>query len=185
MAAVKFSKQLIQPNPLEVDYWVDISENPYGAIIKYHDGDDWMQLNGSGGSASDFDFYTKTQINQMLANKADVSSVESKVDDDELAEVIKNIEIKDIGDSEVQLILFKYDNTRLVVSMPVATSTNPGILSQSDFINFVKQHQLQGLYTEMYDLFKDIRAKYQPKLVAGKGIEITGNVINASKDFDF
>lgn len=185
MAAVKFSKQLIQPNPLEVDYWVDISKSPYGAIIKYHDGDDWVQLNGSGGSASDFDFYTKTQINQMLANKADVSSVESKVDDNELAEVIKNIEIKDIGDSEVQLILFKYDNTQLAVSMPVATSTNPGILSQSDFIDFVKQHQLQELYTEMYDLFKDIRAKYQPKLVAGRGIEITGNVINASKDLDF
>lgn len=185
MAAVKFSKQLIQPNPLEVDYWVDISKSPYGAIIKYHDGDDWVQLNGSGGSASDFDFYTKTQINQMLANKADVSSVESKVDDDELAEVIKNIEIKDIGDSEVQLILFKYDNTQLAVSMPVATSTNPGILSQSDFIDFVKQHQLQELYTEMYDLFKDIRAKYQPKLVAGRGIEIAGNVISASKDLDF
>ena len=101
MAAVKFSKQGVQPNPIEVDYWVDISKNPYGAIIKYHDGDDWVQLNGSGGSASDFDFYTKTQINQMLANKADVLSVESKVDDDELAEVIKSIEIKDIGDSFV------------------------------------------------------------------------------------
>ena len=189
MAVVKFSKQNIEPNPLEVDYWVDIKSDPYGSVWKYHNGINWVALDLAGGSGggelSPFDYYTKTQINDLLANKADIDSVESKVDDDELAEVIKNIEIKDIGDSEVQLILFKYDNTQLAVSMPVATSTNPGILSQSDFINFVKQHQLQELYIEMYDLFKDIRAKYQPKLVAGKGIEITGNVINVSKDLDF
>ena len=94
MAKVKFSKQYIHPNPLEVDYWVDLDENPYGAVIKYYNGEDWIQLNGSGGSASDFDFYTKSQINKMLANKADVKDVESKVDDSELAEVIKNIQVR-------------------------------------------------------------------------------------------
>lgn len=172
MAVVKFSKQLIQPNPLEVDYWVDIAKNPYGAIIKYYNGEDWVQLNGSGGSASDFDFYTKTQINQMLANKADVDSVESKVDDAELSEVIKNIEIKDLGDDTLKLVIFKYDNTRVALTLPTATATNPGILSANDFVNFVKQYQLQDLYTEMYDTFEDVRAKYQPRLKAGKKITI-------------
>lgn len=172
MAAVRFSKQYVQPNPIEVDYWVDLATNPYGAIIKYHNGDDWEQLNGSGGSASDFDFYTKTQINQMLANKANVGDVDSKVDDSELAEVIKNIQIQEIGNEGIALVLFKYDNTNLAVSLPTATATNPGILSGTDFANFVKQHQLQALYSEMYDLFADIRSKYQLKLTAGNNIVI-------------
>ena len=172
MAAVRFSKQYVQPNPIEVDYWVDLATNPYGATIKYYNGDDWEQLNSSGGSASDFDFYTKTQINQMLANKANVGDVDSKVDDSELAEVIKNIQIQEIGNEGIALVLFKYDNTNLAVSLPTATATNPGILSGTDFANFVKQHQLQALYSEMYDLFADIRSKYQLKLTAGNNIVI-------------
>lgn len=172
MAAVRFSKQYVQPNPIEVDYWVDLATNPYGATIKYYNGDDWEQLNGSGGSASDFDFYTKTQINQMLANKANVGDVDSKVDDSELAEVIKNIQIQEIGNEGVALVLFKYDNTNLAVSLPTATATNPGVLSGTDFANFVKQHQLQALYSKMYDLFADIRSKYQLKLTAGNNIVI-------------
>ena len=172
MAAVRFSKQYVQPNPIEVDYWVDLATNPYGATIKYYNGDDWEQLNSSGGSASDFDFYTKTQINQMLANKANVGDVDSKVDDSELAEVIKNIQIQEIGNEGVALVLFKYDNTNLAVSLPTATATNPGVLSGTDFANFVKQHQLQALYSEMYDLFADIRSKYQLKLTAGNNIVI-------------
>lgn len=186
MAAVKFSKQYVQPNPLEVDYWVDVASNPYGAIIKYYDGEDWTQLNGSGGSVSDFDFYTKKQINQMLSNKADIKDVESKLDDIELAEVIKNIEVADVGDDTLQLVIFKYDNNRVAISLPTATATNPGILSGQDFVNFVKQHQLQFLYTEMYDLFADIRAKFQPNLKAGHGIAIdrTTNVIRTIKDIN-
>lgn len=186
MAAVRFSKQYVQPNPVEVDYWVDLATNPYGAIIKYHNGDDWEQLNGSGGSASDFDFYTKTQINQLLAKKADVGDVDSKVDDSELADVIKNIQISEIGNDGIALVLFKYDNTNLVVTLPTATETNPGVLSGTDFVNFVKQHQLQALYSEMYDLFADIRAKFQPNLKAGHGIAIdrTTNVIRTIKDIN-
>ena len=186
MAAVRFSKQYVQPNPMEVDYWVDLATNPYGAIIKYHNGDDWEQLNGSGGSASDFDFYTKAQINQMLAKKANVSDVDSKVDDDELANVIKDIQVNEIGNDGISLVLFKYDNTSVAVSIPTATETNPGILSGPDFVNFVKQHQLQSLYSEMYDLLADIRAKFQPNLRAGHGIAIdrNTNTIRTIKDIN-
>lgn len=184
MAAVRFTKQYVQPNPVEVDYWVDLATNPYGAIIKYYNGDDWEQLNSSGGSASDFDFYTKTQINQMLANKANVGDVDSKVDDSELAEVIKNIQIQEIGNEGIALVLFKYDNTNLAISLPTATATNPGVLSGTDFANFVKQHQLQALYSEMYDLFADIRQKYQLKLTAGNNIVIDkiNNTISVVED---
>ena len=65
MAAVKFSKQLIQPNPLEVDYWVDIVTNPYGGVIKYFNGAEWVNLisPGEGGAVVDLsDYFTKVQV---------------------------------------------------------------------------------------------------------------------------
>lgn len=185
MAAVKFSKQTIQPNPLEVDYWVDIVTNPYGGIIKYFNGTEWDVLIGPGGNGSTVDltdYYTKLQVNQLLNNKASVESVESKVDDDEVAEVIKNITFSDTGDSGVTMTMFKYNNTTVAVTLPVASSTVSGIVTSSDFANLVKQYQLQELYTEMYDTFAEIRRGYQPKLTAGENIvidEIT-NTIHAS-----
>lgn len=75
-----------------------------------------------------------------MANKADISSVESKVDDSELKNVIKNIEFREIGDDSMELVLFKYDDATICVTIPIATDTNPGMLSGKDFINFVKQH---------------------------------------------
>lgn len=63
MAAIKFSKQRIQPDPLEVDYWVDIKSDPYGGVLKYYNGVDWVQLNSNGESDDcdfpAFDYYTK------------------------------------------------------------------------------------------------------------------------------
>lgn len=192
MATVKFSKQFIQPNPLEVDYWVDIVTNPYGGVIKYFNGDDWVSLiTPGGGAAIDLsDYYTKVQVNQMINTKATVESVESKVDDTEVADVLKNITFQDTGDSGVTMTMFKYNNTTVAVTLPVASSTVSGVVTSSDFVNFVKQHQLQELYTEMYDTFADIRSKYQPRLSAGKNIVIdrVTNTIHAqskiSTDWD-
>lgn len=179
----KFSKQGIQPDPREVDYWIDITADPYGSVIKYFNGDTWDELVAYGEfGMSPYDYYTKKQINEMLNNKADAGSVDSKVDDTEIANLVKNIEVQSLGDNGIQLIILKYDNTNVGITMPVASNTTPGIVTATDFINFVKQHQLQRLYTEMYDLLADIREKYQPRLKAGKNISIdrTTNTISAT-----
>jgi hypothetical protein len=34
----------VQPNPEEIDYWVDLSDNPYGGSIKYFNGTEWVRL---------------------------------------------------------------------------------------------------------------------------------------------
>lgn len=38
----------VQPNPEEIDYWVDLSDNPYGGSIKYFNGTEWVRLAASG-----------------------------------------------------------------------------------------------------------------------------------------
>lgn len=174
----------VQPNPEEIDYWVDLSDNPYGGSIKYFNGTEWVRLAASGGIPDLSNYYTKTQINNLLNNKADVGDVDSKVDDEEVKDVIKDVQFNTSNPNNITMVMFKYDGSNKTVSIPVASTSSAGIITSKDFLDFVKQHQLQELHTEMIDTFADIRAKYQKKLIAGLNIEIDQqtNVISASGD---
>ena len=170
----------VQPNPEEIDYWVDLSDNPYGGSIKYFNGTEWVRLAASGGVPDLNNYYTKTQVNKLLNDKANISDVDSKVDDEE----IKDIQFNTSNPNDITMVMFKYDGSNKTVSIPVASTSSAGIITSKDFLDFVKQHQLQELHTEMIDTFADIRAKYQKKLIAGVNIEIDQetNVISASGD---
>lgn len=174
----------VQPNPEEIDYWVDLSDNPYGGSIKYFNGTEWVRLAASGGIPDLSNYYTKTQVNKLLNDKANISDVDSKVDDEEVKDVIKDIQFNTSNPNDIAMVMFKYDGSNKTVSIPVASTSSAGIITSKDFLDFVKQHQLQELHTEMIDTFADIRAKYQKKLIAGLNIEIDQetNVISASGD---
>lgn len=174
----------VQPNPEEIDYWVDLSDNPYGGSIKYFNGTEWVRLAASGGTPDLNNYYTKTQINNLLNNKADVGDVDSKVDDEEVKDVIKDIQFNTSNPNGITMVMFKYDGSNDSISLPIASTGSAGIVTSKDFLDFVKQHQLQELHTEMIDTFADIRAKYQKKLIAGLNIAIDQetNVISASGD---
>ena len=174
----------VQPNPEEIDYWVDLSDNPYGGSIKYFNGTEWVRLAASGGIPDLSNYYTKTQVNKLLNDKANISDVDSKVDDEEVKDVIKDIQFNTSNPNGITMVMFKYDGSNKTVSIPVASTSSAGIITSKDFLDFVKQHQLQELHTEMIDTFADIRAKYQKKLIAGLNIKIDQetNVISASGD---
>lgn len=174
----------VQPNPEEIDYWVDLSDNPYGGSIKYFNGTEWVRLAASGGVPDLNNYYTKTQVNKLLNDKANIGDVDSKVDDEEVKDVIKDIQFNTSNPNGITMVMFKYDGSNKTVSIPVASTSSAGIITSKDFLDFVKQHQLQELHTEMIDTFADIRAKYQKKLIAGFNIEIDQetNVISASGD---
>ena len=174
----------VQPNPEEIDYWVDLSDNPYGGSIKYFNGTEWVRLAASGGTPDLSNYYTKTQINNLLNNKADVGDVDSKVDDEEVKDVIKDVQFNTSNPNDITMVMFKYDGSNDSISLPIASTGSAGIVTSKDFLDFVKQHQLQELHTEMIDTFADIRAKYQKKLIAGLNIEIDQetNVISAFGD---
>lgn len=174
----------VQPNPEEIDYWVDLSDNPYGGSIKYFNGTEWVRLAASGGVPDLNNYYTKTQVNKLLNDKANIGDVDSKVDDEEVKDVIKDIQFNTSNPNGITMVMFKYDGSNKTVSIPVASTSSAGIITSKDFLDFVKQHQLQELHTEMIDTFADIRAKYQKKLIAGLNIEIDQetNVISTSGD---
>lgn len=129
-------------------------------------------------------YYTKTQVNKLLNDKANISDVDSKVDDKEVKDVIKDIQFNTSNPNGITMVMFKYDGSNDSISLPIASTGSAGIVTSKDFLDFVKQHQLQELHTEMIDTFADIRAKYQKKLIAGLNIEIDQetNVISASGD---
>lgn len=174
----------VQPNPEEIDYWVDLSDNPYGGSIKYFNGTEWVRLAASGGIPDLSNYYTKIQVNKLLNDKANIGDVDSKVDDEEVKDVIKDIQFNTSNPNGITMVMFKYDGSNKTVSIPVASTSSAGIITSKDFLDFVKQHQLQELHTEMIDTFADIRAKYQKKLIAGLNIEIDQetNVISTSGD---
>lgn len=174
----------VQPNPEEIDYWVDLSDNPYGGSIKYFNGTEWVRLAASGGIPDLSNYYTRTQVNKLLNDKANISDVDSKVDDEEVKDVIKDIQFNTSNPNGITMVMFKYDGSNKTVLIPVASTSSAGIITSKDFLDFVKQHQLQELHTEMIDTFADIRAKYQKKLIAGLNIEIDQetNVISTSGD---
>lgn len=174
----------VQPNPEEIDYWVDLSDNPYGGSIKYFNGTEWVRLAASGGMPDLSNYYTKTQVNKLLNDKANISDVDSKVDDEEVKDVIKDIQFNTSNPNNITMVMFKYDGSNDSISLPIASTGSAGIVTSKDFLDFVKQHQLQELHTEMIDTFADVRAKYQKKLIAGLNIEIDQetNVISASGD---
>lgn len=174
----------VQPNPEEIDYWVDLSDNPYGGSIKYFNGTEWVRLAASGGMPDLSNYYTKTQVNKLLNDKANIGDVDSKVDDEEVKDVIKDIQFNTSNPNGITMVMFKYDGSNDSISLPIASTGSAGIVTSKDFLDFVKQHQLQELHTEMIDTFADVRAKYQKKLIAGLNIEIDQetNVISASGD---
>ena len=188
MDTVRFFAANTQPNPVEVDYWADLYDNPYGGSIKYYNGTEWVRLAASGGIPDLSKYYTKVQVNQLLNDKASVQSVESKVDDEEVKDVIKNITFRTSNPNEVQMVLAKYDTTTVAISLPKASDVSAGIVTSDDFKDFVKQVDLQQLYQELYDsnssimnAINDIKAKYQKKLTAGSNIKISDdNVISAT-----
>lgn len=174
----------VQPNPEEIDYWVDLSDNPYGGSIKYFNGTEWVRLAASGGIPDLSNYYTKIQVNKLLNDKANISDVDSKVDDEEVKDVIKDVQFNTSNPNNITMVMFKYDGSNDSISLPIASTGSAGIVTSKDFLDFVKQHQLQELHTEMIDTFADIRAKYQKKLIAGLNIEIDQetNVISAFGD---
>lgn len=42
---IKFIAQSTEPNPNEVDYWINTSVDPNGGLIMFHDGEAWHPVN--------------------------------------------------------------------------------------------------------------------------------------------
>ena len=68
----RITRSYIAPNPKEFDYWVDLTTDPKGNVIKYYAGDSkWLPLN------DDTDNDQSARIKALESGKVD--KVEGKV----------------------------------------------------------------------------------------------------------
>lgn len=70
-----FLASFYAPNPMEVTYWIDLSEDANGNVIKTYDGKKWIPINNKEDNTQN------SQIEQMMiqinekANKKDVYTI--------------------------------------------------------------------------------------------------------------
>ena len=69
MERINFIASLYAPNPLETTYWVDLTEDPTGGVIKTYDGKKWNQIKGEAQSV---DAYTKSEADSKFATKSEL-----------------------------------------------------------------------------------------------------------------
>ena len=62
ITTIKFLATDVAPRPDEVDYWVDITDNPYKGTIKYFNGTDWIRLQDLGGNLDLTKCYSKSEV---------------------------------------------------------------------------------------------------------------------------
>ena len=52
------------PNHLEFDYWIDLTADAKGSVIKTYNGTGWVEINGNSGEQ--IDAYTKAEIDSKF-----------------------------------------------------------------------------------------------------------------------
>lgn len=66
---VNFKASRNAPNPIEVMYWIDLTTDPTGGIIKTHNGTKWEVISGKGESVDLSDIIQ--DITTLQNNKVD------------------------------------------------------------------------------------------------------------------
>lgn len=108
---IKFLAANIAPKPDEVSYWVDISANPYGGVIKYYDGYDWIKLDQDSIAEDYLKLRNKPTLNGVVI-EGNKTSKDYNIPTPESVELVLNDfrnEINNI-DEKVSNVSIKLDN---------------------------------------------------------------------------
>lgn len=91
---LKYSAQLIAPNPKEIDYWVDLSEDPNGGIIKFYNGQTWDYLNRMDDQDRDI-------AEEIARAKAAEQQLQSNIDSEEAARIQADNQLRQSINQEI------------------------------------------------------------------------------------
>lgn len=124
---VKSIKSYFAPNPREVTYWVDLSTNPYGKVIKAFNGLDWVAITGNTldettGAIDYNSLKNKPSINNIVLagnTTLDTLDIQSASDMDRFAEdreVVSLIPSEYVTDSELSEITYTKQEVKDIVN---------------------------------------------------------------------
>ena len=66
---IKWVAHTIAPNPIEIDYWIDLTEDPNGSIIKYYKENKWVNLLSSEDAGTTYTFTNGTNGSFIVTPK--------------------------------------------------------------------------------------------------------------------
>jgi hypothetical protein len=70
-----FLASVYAPNPMEVAYWIDLSEDANGNVIKTYDGKKWIPINNKKDNTQNSQIEHLLNIINEKANKKDVYTI--------------------------------------------------------------------------------------------------------------
>lgn len=62
---INIIKSKVQPNPMECKYWIDLSEDVHGGVIKYYNGKSWEKLGSSDESSTEILESLQQDVNEL------------------------------------------------------------------------------------------------------------------------
>lgn len=103
---VRFRASDTQPNPLEVDYWIDVTSNYYGGCIRYYRNDtntwEMLDLNDKQGDVNNIK-QDITNINNNIDDiNQDITNINSNIED--IRQDITNIVGSDLSSIQQKII---------------------------------------------------------------------------------
>lgn len=154
---VRFRASDTQPNPLEVDYWIDVTSNYYGGCIRYYrnDTNTWEMLD-LNDKQSDLKSYINSEITK--AKNELKTYVDGKVAD--LTELInQEIENRTNADNNIQSQINELKqlitNAQNAIDTHAARRDNPHVvtraqlsLATADNVVFNKVSAPSGFFKE-------------------------------------
>lgn len=185
---IKFLAANVAPKPDEVTYWVDISANPYGGVIKYYDGYDWIKLDQDSIAEDYLKLRNKPTLNGIVI-EGNKTSEDYNIPTPESVELVLNDfrnEINNI-DEKVSNVSIKLDNY---------IETNEGNIEdiKQDIVNIQESLELilGESASEVIDKFNEILSFLEgyddsqklSEILSGLETKLTELINNVEDDLD-
>ena len=162
--SVKYVAQKIAPNYKEFDYWVDLTEDPNGGIIKFWNGNTWDYLNRMDDQDRDIanEIERATAAEEQLQNNIDIEEQERVNKDNELEDAIDGIHIQKVSDLQYNLVV--NDEVKGTVNIPEDKSLQSVTYNEDTHIITLVYTTESGEQTatiDLSDLLDDTNTTYQ------------------------
>lgn len=141
-----FKEYNVAPNPKECKYWIDLTEDPHGGIIKFYNGKSWISLNNTTD--------TDVEIDEIKQDIQDVQNNLKEVDSDidsinqQISTLNNNKASKDVATTSVNGLMSSADKSKLDgIQANAKNTTVENVLTSDNTANALSAAQGKALKT--------------------------------------
>lgn len=147
---IKWVAHTIAPNPMEIDYWIDLTSDPNGSIIKYYKDDKWVDLLSDSEQETDIE-EIRSQITELKDSIDSIKVVKDSNDYNITVDnnIIGTITIPDYDDTNTTYTFANGTNGSFTVTpsngtVQTVTIGKPSTAGTADVANSVTWANVSG-----------------------------------------